>query len=178
MTPFHLYIVFRLWFRLSLAFGTVTWRGFWQLPAERNKPSTLSMFKWSLSHRWEAWCMLMKLGCLCVRVCTGLRGTGWGVSSCWKDIFDIPPCSKVTKTLSGTRGNIKNDATHKVCTSTSTELAVRVFTKEQFEFKMLCCKRGKKKPLHKSEKKKKDKAGGDYKWLQILVKLLELWDGL
>lgn len=75
MTTFHLYIVFRLWFWLSLAFGTVTWRGFWQLPAERNKPSTLSTFKWSLSHRWEAWCMLMKMGC----VCTGLRGMGCGV---------------------------------------------------------------------------------------------------
>ena len=68
---------------------------------------------------------------------------GGGLSSCWKDIFDIPPCSKVKKTLSGTRGYIKNDATHKVCTSTSTELAVREFTKERFEFKNALLQEGK-----------------------------------
>lgn len=32
-------------------------------------------------------------------------------------------------------GGIKNDATHKVCTSALTELALGEFTKEQFEFK-------------------------------------------
>lgn len=98
--------------------------------------------------------MIMKLGCVCVQACVGRVG---GVSSCWKDIFDIPPCSKVTKTLSGTRGYIKNDATHKVCTSTSTELALREFTKERFEFKNALLREGKKKPLHKSEKKINEK---------------------
>lgn len=88
MTTFHLYIVFRLWFWLSLAFGTVTWRGFWQLPAERNKPSTLSTFKWSLPHPWEAWCMLMKLGCVCMYVCMQACVGQVGGGSC---IFDIPP---------------------------------------------------------------------------------------
>lgn len=82
---------------------------------------------------------------------------GWEMNSCWKDIFDIPPCSKVTKTLSGTRGYIKNDATHKVCTSTSTELALRQFTKERFEFKNALLQEGKKKPLHKKKEKKKKK---------------------
>ena len=96
--------------------------------------------------------------CVCVQAC--VRRVG-GVSSCWKDIFDIPPCSKVTKTLSGTRGYIKNDATHKVCTSTSTELALREFTKERFEFKNTLLREGKKKPLHKRGKKKRKKAGGD-----------------
>lgn len=95
--------------------------------------------------------MLMKLGCMCV--CTGLRGTGWGVGggrgkrsggSCWKDIFDIHPCSGVTKTLSGTRVYIKNDATHKVCASTSTELALSEFTKERFEFRNALLREGKK----------------------------------
>ena len=96
--------------------------------------------------------------CVCVQAC--VRRVGGG-SSCWKDIFDIPPCSKVTKTLSGTRGYIKNDATHKVCTSTSTELALREFTKERFEFKNTLLREGKKKPLHKRGKKKRKKAGGD-----------------
>lgn len=117
MTTFHLYIVFRLWFWLSLAFGTVTWHGFWQLPAERNKPSTLSTFKWSWSLMYAN-----EVG-VCVCACVGQVGGG---SSCWKEISDIPPCSKVTKTLSGTRGYIKNDDTHKVCTSTCTELALWV----------------------------------------------------
>lgn len=167
MTTFHLYIVFRLWFWLSLAFGTVTWRGFWQLPAERNKPSTLSTFKWSLSHRWEAWCMLMKLGCVWVQACVGQVGGGWVAAG--KTFFDIPPCSKVTKTLSGTRGYIKNDATHKVCTSTSTELALREFTKERFEFKNALLREGKKKPLHKSEKKKESR-----RRLEVATDLIEV----
>lgn len=67
----------------------------------------------------------------------------------------------MTKTLSGIRGYIKNDATHKVCTPTSTELALREFTKERFEFKNALLREGKKKPLHISEKKREKKAGGD-----------------
>lgn len=66
---------------------------------------------------------------VCVQACMGQ--VGGGESSC---IFDIPSCSKVTEILSGTRGYIKNDATHKVCTSTSTELVLkereREFSKE------------------------------------------------
>lgn len=73
----------------------------------------------------------------------GGRGRRSG-GSCWKDIFDIHPCSGVTKTLSGTRGYIKNDATHKVCASTSTELALSEFTKERFEFRNALLREGKK----------------------------------
>lgn len=75
----------------------------------------------------------------------------------------------MTKTLSGTRGRIKNDATHKVCTSTSTELALGEFTKEQFEFKNSSPQDGiKEDASHKSKRKKKKKemrkkAGEDYK---------------
>lgn len=94
---------------------------------------------------------------LCVCVCVGQVG---GVSSC---ILDIPPCSKVTKTLSGTRGYIKNDATHKVCTSTSTELALREFTKERFEFKNALLRDRKKETASNQLKKKRKKAGEDYK---------------
>lgn len=94
-----------------------------------------------------------------------------GVSSCWKDIFDIPPCSKVTKTLSGTRGYIKNDATHKVCTSTSTKLALREFTKERFEFKNALLGERKKKPLHKSEKKEREKGR---RRLEVATDLIEV----
>lgn len=61
----------------------------------------------------------------------------------------------MTKTLSGTRGYIKNDATHKVCTSTSTELALREFTKERFEFKNALLQEGEKK--QKKGKRKKDR---------------------
>lgn len=95
-----------------------------------------------------------------VCVCTGLRGTGCGVGG-WvaagKTFLIYPPCSNVTKTLSGTRGYIKNDATHKVCTSTSTELALREFTKERFEFKNALLREGKKNPLQKKKKRRKGK---------------------
>lgn len=92
MTTFHLYIVCLDW-GFDFLFGSVTWCGSWQLPAEVKKPSTLSTFSWSLSHPWEAWCMLMTPRRLC--------GTG----SC------------VTGTLQEQEGSIKNDATLKVCTS-------------------------------------------------------------
>lgn len=75
-----------------------------------------------------------------------------GVSSC---IFDTPPCSEVTKTLSGTRGYNKNDATRKVCTSTSTELALAEFTEERFEFQNALLRDGKKETA--SQKLKKNK---------------------
>lgn len=78
MTTFHLYIVFRLWFWLSLAFGTVTWHGFWQLPAERNKPSTLSTFKWSLSHCWGVLMYANEVGVyVCVHRLAWDRLGGW-----------------------------------------------------------------------------------------------------
>lgn len=85
---------------------------------------------------------------------------GWGMSSCWKDIFDIPSCSKVTKTLSGTRLYIKNDATHKVCTSTSSELALRQFTKERFKFKNALLQEGKKQLEKKREGGQKEIRSG------------------
>lgn len=108
-----------------------------------------------------------------------MRGSGGGVEggggggegglpSCWKYIFDIPPCSKVTKTLSGTRGYIKNDATHKVCASTSTELALREFTKERFEFKNAFAARGKKINRFTDVGKKKEK---DRKRLEVATDL-------
>lgn len=42
--------------------------------------------------------------------------------------------------VKGGAGGIKNDATHKVCASAFTELALGEFTEEQFEFKKAFCR--------------------------------------
>lgn len=151
MTTFHLYIVFRLWFWLSLAFGTVTWRGFWQLPAERNKPSTLSTFKWSLSHRWEAWCMLMKLGC----VCTGLRRMGCGVGG-WvaagKTFLIYPLVPKWQKPCQEQGGTSKMTPLTKFAPPHPLSWHSDSSPRSDLNSKTLCCKR-EKRNLHKKKKK-------------------------
>lgn len=84
---------------------SVTHQGFWQLPDERNTVLTLWTFKWSLPRS------------LSYANDDGGGGGGW--CSLLED-------SRVTKTLSDTRGYIKNHAAHKVCASTSLSCTLRV----------------------------------------------------
>lgn len=154
MTTFHLYIVFRLWFWLSLAFGTVTWCGFWQLPAERNKPSTISTFKWSLSHRWEAWCMLMKLGCVCI----GLRGMGCGVGG-WvaarKTFLIYPLVPEWQKPCQEQGGTSKMMPLTKFAPPHPLSWHSDSSRRSDLNSKTLCCRREKRIRFTKKRKKKR-----------------------
>lgn len=109
MTTFHLYIVFRLcwWFWLSPS-------AWYCLSHTKvfDSCQTKETRCWHFEHSNEvchvAWVMLMTMG-----------GGGGGWCSLLED-------SRVTKTLSDTRGYIKNHAAHKVCTSTSLSCTLRV----------------------------------------------------
>jgi len=69
--------------------------------------------------------MLMKFGVVCVCRLAWDRLRGEGGEGAGKTFLISPPipCSKVTKNLVRNKEVHQNDATHKVCRSTSTELA-------------------------------------------------------
>lgn len=127
----------------------------WFLTAasKRNKPSTLSTFKWSLSHRWEAWCMLMKLGC----VCTGLRGMGCGVGG-WvaagKTFLIYPLVPKWQKPCQEQGGTSKMTPLTKFAPPHPLSWHSDSSPRSDLNSKTLCSKR-EKRNLHKKNKKRK-----------------------
>lgn len=87
---------------------------------------------------------------------------GWGMSSCWKDIFDIPPCSKVTKNLA------RNKGVHQKMTTVTKFAPPHLLSWHSesspwsdLSSKMLCCERQERNCLKKRKGKKKGKTKGE-----------------